>query len=212
MSSSLVQVQTLKGSGGMDAALAVVESAVAIYNKANSKATPHVVVDVTAVESNTKGMQWQLALLAVVARQNGVNMIRLNVHNGRVALCGPAKAIEATRVAMIKAHNDYSTLTSNSYNQERDGNRVGFTNGFLCGCPAGLQDGLKIQATLAYGIGSLFSFPAPGTGIAYNAGHKAALALVKPVAPRVSKERKLKTVAPVAAIAPVATELEAIAS
>lgn len=205
MSASLVQVQTLRGSQGLEEAIKTVQAAVDAHNKANPKAPAHVVETVMALPNNTKGMQWQLALLATLARKNGATMIRLNVHNAQVALCGPAKAIEATKLEMVPHFNHLSTLAAATYNPAKDGNKVGFMNGFLCGCPAGLQDSWKITTTLQYGVGFLFAFPAPGTGVAYEIGYKAAGLLHKPEAqpkPRAAKKPK-------AVEAPVVPAIEA---
>ena len=192
---SFVQVQTLRGNAGIDAAFATVEAAVKTYNAQQPKGgTPHIAVKVTALPNNVKGMQWQLALLATLARANGANMVRLNVHNGAVALCGTAAAVKAVQAAMVPATNEYATAVANAYNPATHGNRVGFTNGYLCGCPAGLQTALGITATLAYGIGFLFSFPAPGDGKAYAVGHAAAAATAKAVkAPKAPKAPKAVT-------------------
>ena len=165
----LVQVQTLRGNGGHTAALASVQAAVTAYNAANPKATPHAVVSVTALPNNTKGMQWQLALLATLARKNGAHMVRLSVHNGNVALCGTQAAITATQAAMQPTYNALVTAAANAYTPAL-GNKVGYQNGWLCGAVAGMQVAYKVQAQLQYAIGYLFAFAAPGNGTAYLAG------------------------------------------
>lgn len=207
MSASLVQVQTLRGSQGLEESVKSVRAAVDAHNKANPKQPAHVVEVVTALPNNTKGMQWQLALLATLARKNGATMIRLNVHNAQVALCGPAKAVEAVRLETIPKFNEYSTLAAATYNPASDGNRVGFMNGFLCGCPAGLQDQLKVTPLLQYGVGYLYPFQAPGTGVAYEAGYKAALALGQ--APKEAKPKAARKPKAAAPVVPV-TEAESV--
>jgi hypothetical protein len=169
--STLVQIQTLRGTAGIAEALKSVEAAVAKRNTENPKTVAHVVEQVTALPNNVKGMQWQLALLATLARKNDATMIRLSVHNGHVALCGTPKAVETTRNAMLPAYNALVTAVSNAYSPSKHGNRVGFTNGWLCGAPAGMQDAAKLTPELGYGIGFLFEFPAPGTGVAYDLGY-----------------------------------------
>jgi len=178
---SFVQVQTLHNTtGGTVAALATVEAAVKAYNaQAPKGATPHAVAHIPVLANNTKGMQWQLALLATLARANGATMVRLSVHNGQVALCGTPAALKATQAAMVPATNTYATAVAAAYNPAQHGNRVGFSNGYLCGCPAGLSAGLGITATLAYGIGYLFTFPAPSNAAAYALGHAAGVASAK---------------------------------
>lgn len=189
-----VQVQTLRGNQGTTAAFAEVEKVVAAYNAANK--AKHTAVLVTQLANNTKGMAFQLALLATVARSNGVSMVRLGVHNGHVALCGPLAQIEATRLGMQKATEQYGTMVANALQTHTPKSRVGFHNGYLCGCAAGLQTALGIQATLAYGLGFLYTFPAPGDGTAYGIGHGAALQAGKPATTAASKStiaRKPKT-------------------
>jgi len=170
----LVQIQTLRGNAGTDAQFAEVEKAVKAHNSANGKSAPHVAVKVTALDANRKGMQWRLALFATLARVNGVSMIRLGVHNGVVALCGPKDAVANVQDAMVPWTNYYATAVANTYSQAVHGNKVGFENGYLCGCPAGLQIAANVAPTLAYGLGFLFSFPAPGDGKAYGIGQTAA--------------------------------------
>jgi len=177
--SSLVMVQTIRGNAGIEAALKAVQDGVTVYNKANPQAN-HKVVHIEALPSNVKGMQWQLALIATLARKHEATMIRLSVHNAQIALCGPAKAIEAVQKEVATVYNDYMTLMAATFNPAVHGNKVGFSNGFLCGCPAGLQDALNLRAELRYGVGFLFAFPAPGSGDAYNLGYEATKALVAP--------------------------------
>jgi len=191
-----VQIQTLKtGTGGHDATLASVAKAVADYNAALPKGSvKHDVVRVDALPNNVKGMQFQLALMATLARANGVTMIRLSVHGGTVALCGPSASIATVRKQMPDAYDRIGTLVANTYNATTHGNRVGFYNGFLCGVPAGVQSALKITPQLAYGIGYLFTFPAPGDGRSYAAGYAAGLKLgtpwAKATAPKTPKTPK----------------------
>lgn len=168
---AFVQIQTLRGTQGHAAALATVQAAVDAFNKAQPKgATPHIVHAVRALPNNTKGMQFQLALLATLARQHGCTLVRLSVHNGEVALCGPKASVEAAHNALVPAYNALSTAVASAFDAGKHGNRVGFTNGWLCGAPAGLQVALGIAPTLAYGVGFLFTFPAPGDGKAYALG------------------------------------------
>lgn len=187
--STLVSVQTLRGNTGHAVALASVELAVKAHNGTLGKGVAqHEVVSITALPNNVKGMQWQLALLATLARKHGATMVRLSVHNGNVALCGPKAAIAATQAAMVPAYNLYQTMATAAYNPAAHGNRVGYTNGFLCGCPAGLQVASKVQTELAYGIGFLYPFSMPGSGTAYAAGYAAAhKAATTPIATRVAK-------------------------
>lgn len=195
-----VSVQTLRGTQGVEAAVAIVDKAVKAFNATLPKgSTMHVIESFEAVPANTKGMQWQLATLATVARLHDATMIRLSVHNGMVALCGTKTAIEATRKTMIATKVEFGTLVNTSYDANTDGNRLGYTNAFLCGCPAGLQVAARITPTLAYGLGILFDFPAPGTGAAYVKGQ---LAAAKAYVPVVAKAPKVKAVKPVEA-APV---------
>ena len=209
---SYVQIQTLRGKAGIDAAFASVEAAVKAHNAAQPKgATPHTAVLVTALQNNVKGMQWNLALLATLARANGASMVRLDVHNGAVALCGTAAAVKATQQAMVPMRDTYATMVANAYNPAVHGNRVGFTNGYMCGCPAGLQSALGITATLAYGIGFLFSFPAPGDGKAYAIGHAAAFATAKTVkAPTTRTRGKRNEATATAEQAPATADVPAL--
>jgi hypothetical protein len=170
---SLVQVQTLRGTQGKAEALKSVEAAVAKYNAENAGAEPHIVQEVVALPNNVKGMQWQLALLATLARQADVTMIRLNVHNGHVALCGTPDSIETVSNLMRPSYDTFMTRVSQAYDPAAHGNRVGFTNGWLCGAVAGFQDATGVEAELQYGIGFLFSFPKPGNGSAYDLGYEA---------------------------------------
>lgn len=173
MARTLVQIQTLRGNAGKAEALKAVVAAVDKFNAGKPKGEAHTVVEVNALPNNTKGMQAQLALLATLARRHGATMIRLSVHNGSVALCGTTKSIEAVQAAMVPAYNSLSTMVAAAYNPAVNGNRVGFTNGWMCGAPAGMQEAWGIQPELAYGVGFLFSFPAPGDGVSYDAGVKA---------------------------------------
>lgn len=210
---TFVQVQTLRNTtGGTAAAFTAVQAAVAAYNAANPKGVAHTAVLVTALQNNTKGMQWQLALLATLARQHGASMVRLSVHNGNVALCGTPAAIAATQGAMVPAYNAYATMAANAYNPAQHGNRVGFTNGYLCGCPAGLAAGLAQTATLAYGVGYLFTFAAPGTGAAYAMGHAAAQATAKTAKPAAKAGKAAKPAAKPAQAPTTATTAPALAA
>lgn len=196
---SFVQVQTLRGNQGTPAAFAEVEKVVAAHNAATK--SKHVAELVTQMPNNTKGMQFQLGLLATVARANGVTMVRLGVHNGHVALCGPLAAVEATRLDMMSATNLYTTMVASAYVPSIHKSRVGFTNGYLCGTPAGLQTALGIVPTLAYGLGFLYTFQAPGDGTAYAIGFAAALEVGKPATTKA--ERKTRNAKPAATDAPV---------
>ena len=204
----LVQVQTLRGNAGKAEALKAVEAAVAKYN-AGAKGEQHIVEAVEALRPNTKGMQFQLALLATLARINGATMIRLSVHNGDVALCGPAKAVEATKAAMAPAYNALMTAANGAYVPSTHGNRVGFTNSFLCGAPAGMQTAAEVAVQLEYAVGYLFTFPMPGNEAAYQMGAKAGEALTGKAHPKAVPATKRKTApktAPAATEAPAATD------
>lgn len=204
---ALVQVQTIKGGQGHAAAFAEVENAVKAHNKLNGKSAPHVAVAVEVLPSNTKGLAWKLALLAVVARVNGASMVRLGVHGGQVALCGTRGAVEATRKAMADASATCGTVVSTAYDPSKHGARMGYVNGFLCGMPAGLQVAGKVATTLAYGLGYLFTFPVPGDGNAYRLGQNAGSALVK--IGKAASTRKPAT-PKVETTMPVETELDII--
>ena len=158
--SKLVAVQTLRGNAGIEAAQGVVNAAVAKHNGIEGNAQ-HAVHFFAALPPNVKGMQVQLSLLAALARSNGGTLIRLSVHNGNVALCGPQPAIDATLASWVPTYNAMATLAASTYSPAVHGARMGFTNAFLCGLCASLD---TAPATLAYGLGSLFSFPAPGNG------------------------------------------------
>lgn len=186
MGVSLVQVQTLRGNAGVQAATTVVQNAVNAYNATNKAS--HVVHTFSALAPNTKGMQVQLCLLAALARKNGCTLIRLSVHNGNVALCGTQAAINATLAAAVPTYNAMQTLATNTYVPATHGARMGFINAFMCGLCASLQNGAP-ATVLAYGIGHLFTMPAPGSGTAYALGANATLApaTTAPATPRVSK-------------------------
>lgn len=164
--SKLVQVQTLRGNSGVEVATQAVQTAVDKHNAANPD-NQHAVVTFVALPPNVKGMQVQLSLLAALARRNGATLIRLNVHNGNVALCGPSSAIAATQASWVPTYNALATLAASTYNAAEHGAKMGFTNAYLCGLTASLD---VVPATLAYGLGMLFSFPAPGNGSAYALG------------------------------------------
>lgn len=208
---TLVRVQTLKGGKGIEDSMATVNKAVKDYNAAQGKnATPHVAVQVEAVPSNRKGMAWQLAMIATLARSNGVTMVRLSVHGGDVALCGPKPLVAATMAAIEPTYNALQTMVGNAYNESVHGNRVGFYNGFLCGVPAGIQVARGIVATIAYGIGYFHDFPAPGNGASYKIGHAAGLVMGKQAAPARKPRTERKPATPTA-MAEESTADEAVA-
>lgn len=206
---TLVQVQTLAGNVGVQALYNQVQAAVKAYNATAPKGGQHVCVQHMALANNTKGMQWQLALLATVARQHGCTMVRLGVHGGAVALCGPQANVAALAKAFTAMHNVYGTMAANA-TQNQTGNRVSFSNAYLCGCPAGLQIAAKITPTLAYGIGYLFAFAAPTNSAAYAAGQQAAANAYKPTAKPAATTAKPAATQPAQAAsaqpAPVATQ------
>lgn len=199
----LVCVQTMRGNAGHSATLALVQAAVTKHNATAGKGkVAHAVTAVTALPNNTKGMQWQLALLATLARKNGATMVRLSVHNGAVALCGPASAIAATQAAMLPAYNALVTAATAAYSPAC-GNRVGYLNAWLCGAVAGMQVASKVTATLQYGLGYLYPFAAPSNGAAYATG-QAAYATAPTAAPKPRGKRAPKVTAPLAVTAPQA--------
>lgn len=169
---NLVAVQTLRGNAGVDEAIKAVQAAVDKYNAANPDGQ-HAVHTFVALPPNVKGMQVQLSLWSVLARTHGATLIRLNVHNGNVALCGPQAAIDKVLAEFVPTYNAMVTLAAATYKPAEHGPRMGFNNGFLCGLTAGM-DGTP--ATLAYGLGGLFNFPMPGNGSAYELGAKARVA------------------------------------
>ena len=183
-----VAIQTMRESQGFDKAFDTVQKAVKAHNAANPKQTAHVAVRDTVQTMNSKGMQFALALAATLARINGATMVRLGVHGGEVAYCGTPESVKATRDAMVPARNYYATLVNQTYDASAHGNKVGFENGFLCGCPAGLQVAANVTATLAYGVGFLFNFPVTGDGKGYAIGqsmaHKAGRSPWGTIAPR----------------------------
>jgi hypothetical protein len=189
----LVQVQTLRGNAGVQAAIDVVQAAVAKHNTANPNAQ-HTVATFTALAPNTKGMQLQLSLLAVMARSHGCTLVRLSVHNGNVALCGPAANVATVQANWVPTYNAISTLAAATYNPAAHGSRMAFTNGFSCGLTGGMQAALP-PAQLAYGVGYLFTLPAPGNGSAYALGVKQAATITavamaatpNPATPRATK-------------------------
>ena len=159
--SRLVTVQLLRGVAGVEAATTVVEAAVAKYNTVPGNES-HTVRVFEALKPNTKGMQVQLSLLAVLARNHGATLIRLSVHNGNVALCGTEQAIEDVLSDWQITYSAIATRAANAYTPDA-GPRMAFTNAYACGLCAGIDPG---NATLAYGIGTLFSFPMPGNAVA----------------------------------------------
>lgn len=188
----LVQIQTLRGNAGLEEAVKAVEAAVAKRNSGAAEDDQHVVNTFAALPPNVKGMQVQLSLLAVLARNHGCTLIRLNVHNGNVALCGTAAEVAQVQEVWTPHYNAMSTLASATYSPAVHGPRMGFTNGFLCGMAAGM---IERPAVLGYGIGSLFSFPKPGNGTAYDLGAAALIAkeetpVKAPVVPRKPRQRK----------------------
>lgn len=185
---SLVQIQTVKvDSNGYGAALAAIGVKVAAFNKATK--AQHIVVEHAVMPMNTKGMQASLALVAVLARSHGASMIRVGVHGGQVAICGPKAAVQATIDAIMPMSGQLRTLADNTYRASEHGARVGFINGFLCGAPAGLQLARGLVATIAYAAGYLFDFPTPGTGSAYLIGQQSAQALATAPAKAPAKAR-----------------------
>lgn len=194
----LVQVQTLRGNAGVQAAFAQVQAAVTAYNKANPRATPHTCTLVPQMPNNTKGMQAALALLATLARHHGANMVRLGVHNANVALCGTPAALKAVQAGFTPLYNTMATAAASSYNPATHGNRVGYTNGYMCGYPAGLQVAWGVTASLAYGVGFLYAFAAPGSGASYATGQNAG----KAAAPKAPKAPATAPKAPKAPKAP----------
>lgn len=198
----LVQIQTLAGTQGPDALFAEVEKAIATRNK-SAKGVAHVAVKRQVLPNNVKGMQWVLAVAATVARRHSATMVRLGVHGGAVAYCGTKAAVEATLAALQATQSLCGTLVSTAYNPATHGNRVSFANAFLCGCPAGLKVAAKIEPTLDYGIGYLFSFPVPnGNNVAYLLGQNAAITATAP------KATAPKTTAPKATAPKATTEPE----
>lgn len=166
----LVQVQTLRGNAGVAEAIKAVEGAV---DKRNATAKDvHVVHSFVALPPNVKGMQVHLSLLAVLARSAGCTLVRLSVHNGNVALCGPADAVGEVLAHSTDTYNAMVTSATAAYVPATHGPRMGFMNAYLCGYTAGMD---TTPAELAYGLGMLFSFPAPGNGTAYALGADAAV-------------------------------------
>lgn len=176
--SRLVQVQTLRGNSGVAAATQAVTDAVAKFNAQNG--TADVVQGFVALPPNVKGMQVHLSLLAVLARSQGATLIRLSVHNGNVVLCGPQADVDAVLAAWTPAYNALVTQSAAVYNVTVHGPRMGFNNAFQCGLIAGMD---TTPAVLAYGLGGLFTFPAPGNGSAYNLGIEAATTYAPKSAP-----------------------------
>lgn len=184
---SLVNVQTLRGNAGTQAATTVVQNAVTAHNAIAGNAQ-HTVHAFTALAPNTKGMQVHLSLWAVLARNAGCTLVRLNVHNGNVALCGPQAAVTNVLAQFTATLNQLYTLATNAYNPATHGARMGFTNAYVCGLIAGMQ---VAPTLLAYGIGYLWAMPAPGNGTAYGLGVSAAPAPVAAPAPaKVTRTRK----------------------
>jgi len=186
--SQLVSVQTLRGNAGLEEAQKSVTSAVAKFNEIGKQ--QHEVEFFQAVAPNTKGMQFQLSLWAQLARVNGCNLIRLNVHNGNVALVGPANEVREVMDNYVTIQSALLTKASQVYNVAEHGPRMGFTNGYLCGLTAAMS---TPKAELAYGIGMLFQFPKPGNGTAYDLGAKGLDLELAPAAPAAPKSRTRRT-------------------
>lgn len=185
----LVQIQTLRGNAGLEEAVKVVQTAVDKRNAQADKDDQHVVHTFVALQPNTKGMQIQLSLLAVLARNCGATLIRLNVHNGNVALCGLQADVDRVLELWTPTYSAMVTRATATYSAADHGPRMGFMNGFLCGMTAGLE---TRPAELAYGLGTLFSFPKPGNGEAYDLG---AQALLSEEAPAEKPKQTKKTAA-----------------
>jgi hypothetical protein len=175
----LVAIQTLRGNAGTLAAQELVEKAVAAHN-ATHNAT-HATVTFMALAPNTKGMQVHLSLWAVLARTYGATLVRLNVHNGMCTLAGTPEAIAATQSAFTATYNAISTLAAATYNASVHGQRMAFTNAFMCGVCGGLATSAP-TATLAYGVGYLHTFPAPNA-THYATGVTASQPIAESVAP-----------------------------
>ena len=165
--STLVKLQTLRGTAGV----ATMQDAV---TKAVAKASPdHAVEFLEALPANTKGMQCALSLWAALARANGATAIRLGVHQGYIALCGPRAAVDATIAAFTPTLSAVKTAAANAYTgTEGQGARMAFMNAYTCGLCAAI-DAANAPATVAYGLGGLHEFPAPGNGTAYGQAAKA---------------------------------------
>jgi hypothetical protein len=176
-----VQIQTMRGSAGVAEMLKEVKASVATFNSNNKGKEAHIVEHIPVLPNSTKGMQYQLALVATLARRAGANMVRLGVHGGQVAICGTRANVAATIKSVQAAHNAISTACANAYDAGKHGPRVSFTNAYLCGAPAGLQTAWKISATQAYGVGFLFTFPAPPNTTAYALGNAAGATLAKSI-------------------------------
>lgn len=184
----LVSVQTLRGTAGTQEAQKSVSAAVAKFNETSK--VPHRVEFFQALPPNTKGMQFRLSLLAQLARVNGCNLIRLSVHNGEVALCGPDDQVQQVLDSYIDLHNVFSTKATSAFDPSTGSKRMAFMNGYTCGLTAGLFPGMP---QLAYGIGTLFAFPKPGDGKAYDLG-EAALDLEEAPAPAPRRSTKARSV------------------
>src|SRR6476469_7867135 len=109
----LVQVQTLRGTQGTQAAQNAVTAAVNAYNGTNG--TTHTIEYFVALPPNTKGMQVHLSLWAALARLHGCTLVRLSVHNGNVALIGPAANIANVQAAYGPTYNAIATAAANAY-------------------------------------------------------------------------------------------------
>ena len=187
--SGLVSVQTLRGTAGLEEAQKVVSTAVAKFNEGSKE--QHEVVFFTAVDPNTKGMQFRLSLWAQLARANGCNLIRLSVHNGNVALVGPADDVARVQEEFTPVYNALVTKATQVYVAAEHGPRMGFMNAYECGLCAAMS---VPTPALSYGIGTLFQFPKPGNGSAYDLG-AAGLDLPTPKASAPRTVRKTKAVA-----------------
>lgn len=182
----LVAVQTQRGTNGTVAAQNAVETALAVYNTANPNAQ-HVAVHFVVLPLNTKGMQFALSLYAQLARLHGCTLIRNAVHGGACSLVGPATAVAAVQAAYTPAYNAAITAAAAAYNAAVHGQRMAFTNGYTCGAAAALTNAAP---ALAYGIGMLHTFAAPGNGTAYGIGAAAAPVATAPTATAAPAPRK----------------------
>ena len=188
--SQVVSIQTLRGTNGVAEAQKVVSSAVAKFNETSK--VPHVAEFTVALQPNTKGMQFRLTLIAQLARQNGCTMIRLSVHGGEIAVCGPAAQVREVLDNIITFHNVLVTQATSAYNASIHGKRMPFMNGYECGLASGLFTGAP---QLAYGVGMLFQFPKPGDGKAYDLGAAAMSKVEATPAPAPTKSTRARKAA-----------------
>lgn len=189
MAVTFVAVQTMRG-GNVAAATLAVQAAVTAYNATNN--ATHTATPFTVLPNNTKGMQHALTLWAQLARLHGCTLVRLAVHGGACMLVGPQDAITATQAAYTPAYNAAVTAAAAAYNPATHGPRAAFTNGYTCGSAAALY---RTPATLAYGVGMLHTFTAPGNGSAYAIGYAAtpeATPASTPAAPKAAPKAATK--------------------